>query len=61
MSDQRQKLNDQFIASLMGRYDMTIEDVPINEKPDVLKEHSQETGRNVFGHMKIFKQYIQYV
>jgi hypothetical protein len=41
VSDQRQKLNDQFIASLMGRYDMTIEDVPINEKPDVLKEHSQ--------------------
>jgi peptidyl-prolyl cis-trans isomerase C len=32
-NDQREKLNDQFLASLMGRYDVTIEEVPIEELP----------------------------
>jgi hypothetical protein len=40
VDDQREKLNDQFIASLMGRYEVTIEDVPI-EKLEVAKEQSQ--------------------
>ena len=29
-NDKREKLNKQFIASLMGRYDVTIEDEPVN-------------------------------
>jgi hypothetical protein len=40
-NDRREQLNEQFIASLMGRYDVTIEDVPIAEKPVALKEQSQ--------------------
>jgi hypothetical protein len=40
-SDRREQLNEQFIASLMGRYDVTIEDVPIGENSGVLKEQAQ--------------------
>jgi len=40
-SDKREELNDQFIASLMGRYDVTIEDMPVDVKTMVLKEQSQ--------------------
>lgn len=39
-NDRRERLNEQFIASLMGRYDVTIEDAPINDKPGILKEQS---------------------
>jgi peptidyl-prolyl cis-trans isomerase C len=40
-NDKREQLNEQFIASLMGRYDVTIEDVTIGEKPGVPKEQTQ--------------------
>ena len=40
-NDQREKLNDQFLASLMGRYNVTIEETEIDEKSGVLKEQSQ--------------------
>ena len=40
-SDQREQLNEQYIASLMGRYDVTIEDVPVEATPVALKEQSQ--------------------
>ena len=40
-NDKREQLNEQFIASLMGRYDVTIEDVPIGEKLGTLKEESK--------------------
>ena len=39
--DKREQLNDQYIASLMGRYDVTIEDEPIEEKSGALKEEAQ--------------------
>jgi hypothetical protein len=41
VNDQREKLNEQFVASLMGRYNVTIEDVPVEAKPVALKEQSQ--------------------
>jgi hypothetical protein len=40
-NDKREQLNEQYIASLMGRYEVTIEDVSIDEKSGVLKEGSQ--------------------
>ena len=40
-NDQREKLNDQFIASLMGRYDVTIEEVPVEELPGAAREQTQ--------------------
>ncbi len=40
-NDKREQLNEQYIASLMGRYDVTIEDVPVEAKPVSLKEQSQ--------------------
>jgi len=40
-NDQREKLNEQFLASLMGRYDVTIEEVPIGGKPEDAKEQAQ--------------------
>ena len=40
-NDRREELNEQFIASLMGRYDVTIEEVPLDENSWVLKEQSQ--------------------
>jgi peptidyl-prolyl cis-trans isomerase C len=40
-TDKREELNDQFIASLMGRYDVTIEDGPDAELPGVAKEQAQ--------------------
>ena len=40
-NDRRAQLNEQYIASLMGRYDVTIEDVTIGEKSGVLKEESK--------------------
>jgi hypothetical protein len=40
-SDQREQLNDQYIASLMGRYDVTIEDVTVDKKPGEQKEQAQ--------------------
>jgi parvulin-like peptidyl-prolyl isomerase len=39
--DKREQLNEQYIASLMGRYDVTIEDVPVDEKSGILKEESK--------------------
>jgi len=39
-SDKREQLNEQFVASIVARYDVTIEDVPIAD-PKVLKESSQ--------------------
>ena len=40
-NDKREQLNEQFIASLMGRYDVTIEDVTIGEKSGEQKEQSK--------------------
>ena len=40
-NDKREQLNEQYIASLMGRYDVTIEDVAIGEKLGTLKEESK--------------------
>jgi len=40
-NDQREKLNDQFLASLMGRYDVTIEEVPVEELPGAAREQAQ--------------------
>ena len=40
-SEKREQLNEQFITSLMARYDVTIEDVPVKAMPVVLKEQSQ--------------------
>jgi parvulin-like peptidyl-prolyl isomerase len=40
-NDKREQLNEQYIASLMGRYDVTIEDAPIDEKPGEQKGQSQ--------------------
>jgi parvulin-like peptidyl-prolyl isomerase len=40
-NDRRKQLNEQYIASLMGRYDVTIEDASINGKPGVPKEQPQ--------------------
>lgn len=37
-NDQREKLNEQFIASLMDRYEVTIEDVPNEKLARVVKE-----------------------
>lgn len=41
--DKREQLNEQFIASLMGRYDVTIEDAdaPVDKKPGEQKEQAQ--------------------
>jgi parvulin-like peptidyl-prolyl isomerase len=39
--DKREQLNEQFIASLMGRYDVTIEDEPVDKKPGEQKEQAQ--------------------
>ena len=40
-NDQREKLNEQFIASLMGRYDVTIEEVPVEELTGAAREQAQ--------------------
>ena len=40
-SDKREQLNEQFVASIVARYDVTIEDVPIDENSGVLKEESK--------------------
>jgi hypothetical protein len=40
-NDKREQLNEQFIASLMGRYDVTIEDEPSGEKTGASKEQTQ--------------------
>ena len=39
-SDTREQLNEQFVASIIARYDVTIEDAPIAD-PKILKESSQ--------------------
>jgi parvulin-like peptidyl-prolyl isomerase len=39
-SDKREQLNEQFVASIIARYDVTIEDAPIAD-PKILKESSQ--------------------
>jgi hypothetical protein len=39
-NDKRLALNEQYIASLMGRYQVTIEDRPIDEKTGVPREPS---------------------
>ena len=41
VSDKREQLNEQFVASVVARYDVTIEDVPIDEKPGEKKEQAQ--------------------
>lgn len=38
IDDQRLKLNEQFIANLMGSYDVTIEEVEIEELPGIPRE-----------------------
>ncbi len=40
-SDKRKQLNEQFVASMIARYDVTIEDVPIGEKLGEQKEQAQ--------------------
>ena len=40
-SDKREQLNEQFVASIVARYDVTIEDVPIGEKSGEQEEQSQ--------------------
>jgi hypothetical protein len=40
-SDRREQINEQFIANLIGRYDVTIEDVSTDEKPGEQKEQAQ--------------------
>ena len=40
-NDQREKLNEQFVASLMGRYEVTIEEVPVEEIPGAAREQAQ--------------------
>ena len=40
-SDRREQLNEQYIASLMGRYDVTIEDVAVDENSGEQKEQGQ--------------------
>ena len=40
-NDKREQLNEQYIASLMGRYDVTIEDTPSGEKTADSKEPTQ--------------------
>ena len=40
-SEKRAQLNEQYIASLMGRYDVTIEDGPVDEKLGEQKEKTQ--------------------
>ena len=40
-NDKRKQLNEQYLASLMGRYDVTIEDVPVGEKPGEHKEQAK--------------------
>ena len=39
--ERREQLNEQFIASLMARYDVTIEDVPTGEEPGDLEGQSR--------------------
>ena len=39
--ERREQLNEQFIASLMARYDVTIEDGPIGEEPGDLEGQSR--------------------
>ena len=39
-SDKRKQLNEQFVASMIARYDVTIEEVPMAD-PKILKESSQ--------------------
>ena len=40
-SDKREQLNEQFVASIVARYDVTIEDVPIGEKSGEQEEQAQ--------------------
>jgi len=40
-SDKREQLNEQFVASIVARYDVTIEDVTIGEKSGEQKEQAQ--------------------
>jgi hypothetical protein len=40
-NDKREQLNEQYIASLMGRYDVTIEDASSGEKTGASKEQTQ--------------------
>ena len=40
-SDKREQLNEQFVASVVARYDVTIEDVTIGEKSGEQKEQAQ--------------------
>lgn len=41
-SDHREKLNEQFINSLMARYDVTIEEMPVKAIPAALKKRSYQ-------------------
>jgi len=41
-SDKREQLNEQFVASVVARYDVTIEDAPIGEDTAVSKEKAQK-------------------
>lgn len=40
-NDQQKQLNEQYIAGLMDRYEVTIEEVPVDEKSGAPKEKSQ--------------------
>lgn len=40
-NDKREQLNEQYIASLMSRYKVTIEDMQIDEKPRISSEQAQ--------------------
>lgn len=40
-NDQQKQLNEQYIAGLMDRYEVTIEEVPVDEKSDAPREKSQ--------------------
>ena len=40
-SDKREQLNEQFVASIVARYDVTIEDVPIGEKSGEQEEQTR--------------------
>jgi len=40
-SDKRKQLNEQFVASMIARYDVTIEDVAVDKKPGEQKEEAK--------------------
>ncbi|MBW2706582.1 MAG: hypothetical protein JRD84_09780, partial [Deltaproteobacteria bacterium] len=40
-SDKRKQLNEQFVDSLIARYDVTIEEVAVDKKPGEQKEEAK--------------------